>query len=64
MPYFLILIGAAGIFTAANQYKARQWAGLGSAIVGVVMAITIIAWVLYTLMSVMSCMMYLAVPLS
>lgn len=64
VPYFLLALGVGGVFMAANQYKARAWAGIGSAVFGATMAITITAWVFYTLTSVMSCLMYLAVPLS
>ena len=64
VKYFLIVLGITGIFMAANQYKARRWAGVGSAAFGAVMAITVVGWVLYTLTSVMSCLMYLSVPLT
>jgi len=29
VPYVLIALGVGGMFMAANQYKARAWAGLG-----------------------------------
>lgn len=64
VPYLLIVLGVVGIVLAANQYRARTWAGIGSGVFGVIMAITMIAWVIYTLTSIMSCLMYLAVPLS
>jgi hypothetical protein len=63
VKYLLIVLGIAGIFMAANQYKARKWAGVGSAVSGAVMAITVVGWVLYTFTSVLSCLMWLSVPL-
>lgn len=64
VPPFLCVLGLTGIFLAAMQYRARGWAGIGSAILGVVAAVTMLGWLFYTLTSVLSCIVYVAVPLS
>lgn len=64
VPPFLCVIGVTAIFFAAMQYRARGWAAFASAALGVITALTMLGWLFYTLTSVMSCIMYFAIPLS
>jgi len=63
-PYVQIACGVAQIGLAAMQYRARPWAGYASAVFGVTVAVMMVAWLAHLLSSVLSCIMYLAVPLS
>lgn len=64
VPPFLLAIGLAAIVFAAMQYRARGWAAIASGVLSVITAITMLGWLFYTLTSVLSCIMWLAIPLS
>ncbi|MGE0786122.1 MAG: hypothetical protein AB7S26_10565 [Sandaracinaceae bacterium] len=44
VPYLLIVLGLAAIGFAAMQFRARVWAGMGSAILGVVNVVAMGGW--------------------
>ncbi len=62
--YGLLFLGAATIGMAAMQYRARGWSAIGSMVLGVVTALSMLGWFFYVLTDVLSCVMWLAVPLS
>ena len=64
VPYGLLVLGVVSIYTATQQYRARSWAGVGSVVLGAIVAMVMIGWTFYLLQSVISCIMYLTVPLS
>ncbi|MCB9594174.1 MAG: hypothetical protein H6719_15690 [Sandaracinaceae bacterium] len=64
VPPALCVMGALAIFFAAMQYRARAWAGIASAINGGLLGLLMVGWLFYTFTTVLSCMMYLAIPLS
>lgn len=61
VPYAQIALGVTQIGFAAMQLRSRRFAGVGSVVLGGVVAIVMIGWLLYMLTSVLSCIMYLSV---
>lgn len=64
IPYVLLLIGGGAIFMAANQYRARAWAGVGSAVYDAVLALVATGWGMFSFTGMFSCMTVVAVPLA
>lgn len=64
VPPFLVVMGLSSIGLGAMQYRARTWAAFASAIVAGLVALAMLGWLFYTFTSVVSCIQYLAVPLS
>ena len=64
VPFWLMLLGVAGLAMASAQFRARRWAAIGSAALASLTALSMVAWFLYVGFSVISCFMLVGVPLS
>ena len=61
-PYVLLALGASHVFLGATVFRARNWAAVTSAGLGVVTALVMIGWLFYVFTTIMSCILYVAVP--
>lgn len=65
LPYLICLLGAGSLFFAAMQYRARAWAGIGSVVWGALSTLAVLGFLgLLMVNGVMSCLAFVAVPLS
>lgn len=63
-PWAQVVFGLAQLGMAAMQFRARVYAGVGSIVLGAVVALMMVIWFFFLATSIVSCVMYAAVPLS
>lgn len=64
VPYVHLGLGAAQIVFGAMLYRARRWASLGGIGLNALTALVMVGWFFYSFTTIISCMMYVAVPLT